>query len=70
MASERIAILFGIDGTLLITSGARAASHDVDGAHAAGMAGIGVGSNDFTVNQLREEGADYAIALLAEGLPR
>ncbi len=43
--------------------------HDVDGAHAAGMACVGVGSHHFTVNQLRDAGADYAIASLAEGLP-
>ena len=43
--------------------------HDVEGAHAAGMACVGVGSHEFTVDQLREAGADYAIASLAEGLP-
>jgi len=43
--------------------------HDVDGAHAAGMACVGVGSHHFTVDQLREAGADYVIATLAEGLP-
>ena len=43
--------------------------HDVEGAHAAGMACVGVGSHNFTVDQLREAGADYAIASLSEGLP-
>jgi phosphoglycolate phosphatase len=43
--------------------------HDVDGAHAAGMACVGVGSHHYTVDQLRAAGADYAIASLAEGLP-
>jgi phosphoglycolate phosphatase len=43
--------------------------HDVEGAHAAGMACVGVGSHEFTVDQLREAGADYAIASLVEGLP-
>jgi len=43
--------------------------HDVEGAHAAGMACVGVGSHNFTVDQLREAGADYAIASLTEGLP-
>jgi phosphoglycolate phosphatase len=43
--------------------------HDVDGAHAAGMACVGVGSHHFTVDELREAGADYAIASLVEGLP-
>ena len=43
--------------------------HDVEGAHAAGMACVGVGSHNFTVDQLRDAGADYAIASLTEGLP-
>jgi phosphoglycolate phosphatase len=43
--------------------------HDVDGAHAAGMACVGVGSHNFTVAQLREAGADYVISSLTEGLP-
>jgi phosphoglycolate phosphatase-like HAD superfamily hydrolase len=43
--------------------------HDVEGAHAAGIACIGVGSDKFTVDQLRKAGADYAIASLVEGLP-
>lgn len=43
--------------------------HDVEGAHAAGIACVGVGSHHFTVNQLRDAGADYAIASLTEGLP-
>jgi phosphoglycolate phosphatase len=43
--------------------------HDVQGAHAAGIACVGVGSHHFTVEQLRESGADYAIASLVDGLP-
>jgi phosphoglycolate phosphatase len=43
--------------------------HDVDGAHAAGMECVGVGSHKYTVDQLREAGADYAIVSLTEGLP-
>jgi phosphoglycolate phosphatase len=43
--------------------------HDVEGAHAAGMACVGVGSDKFTVDQLRKAGADYAIASVVEGLP-
>jgi len=43
--------------------------HDVQGAHAAGMKCVGVGSHHFTVEQLREAGADYAIASLEEPLP-
>lgn len=43
--------------------------HDVAGAHAAGMACVGVGSHHFDVDELRDAGADYAIATLEEGLP-
>jgi phosphoglycolate phosphatase len=43
--------------------------HDVDGAHAAGMACVGVGSHNFDVDQLRAAGADYVIASLTEALP-
>ena len=43
--------------------------HDVEGAHAAGMACVGVGSHNFNVDQLREAGADYAIASLRKALP-
>ena len=42
---------------------------DVEGAHAAGIACIGVASHSFSIDQLRAAGADYAIASLAEGLP-
>jgi len=43
--------------------------HDVQGAHAAGMKCVGVGSHHFNVEQLRAAGADYAIATLEEPLP-
>ena len=43
--------------------------HDVEGAHAAGLACVGVGSHHFNVQQLRDAGADYAIASLQEPLP-
>jgi phosphoglycolate phosphatase len=43
--------------------------HDVEGAHAAGIACIGVGSHHFTAEQLRDAGADYAVASLEEPLP-
>jgi phosphoglycolate phosphatase len=42
---------------------------DVEGAHAAGIDCVGVGSHNYNVEQLRDAGADYAIASLAEGLP-
>jgi phosphoglycolate phosphatase len=42
---------------------------DVEGAHAAGIRCVGVGSNKFNADQLRAAGADYAISALTEGLP-
>jgi phosphoglycolate phosphatase len=42
---------------------------DVTGAHTAGIECVGVGSHDYTADQLRDAGADYAISSLAEGLP-
>lgn len=42
---------------------------DVEGAHAAGVACIGVGSHHFSVEELREAGADYAVGSLQEKLP-
>lgn len=43
--------------------------HDVEAAHKAGIACVGVGSHHYTAAQLREAGADYAISSLVEGLP-
>jgi len=43
--------------------------HDVESAHSAGIACIGVGSHKFSVDQLREAGADYPIASLTDGFP-
>jgi phosphoglycolate phosphatase-like HAD superfamily hydrolase len=43
--------------------------HDVEEAHAAGMKCVGVGSHQFNIDQLRDSGADYAIASLEEALP-
>jgi phosphoglycolate phosphatase len=42
---------------------------DAKGAHAAGIACVGVASHDFDMDQLRRGGADYVIASLKEGLP-
>jgi phosphoglycolate phosphatase-like HAD superfamily hydrolase len=42
---------------------------DVEGAHAAGIPCLGVGSHNFDVEQLRAAGADYAVASLSEELP-
>lgn len=43
--------------------------HDVDGAHAADIACVGVASHNYSAEQLTESGADYVIASLAQGLP-
>jgi phosphoglycolate phosphatase len=42
---------------------------DVEGAHAAGIACVGVASGHFSVEELEESGADYAVASLEQGLP-
>ncbi|HEY1636735.1 MAG TPA: HAD family hydrolase [Acidimicrobiales bacterium] len=42
---------------------------DAKGAHAAGIACVGVASHNYSVEQLRDGGADYVIASLKEGLP-
>jgi phosphoglycolate phosphatase len=42
---------------------------DVAAAHAAGAVAIGVASGHFTVDQLREAGADHVLASLEEELP-
>jgi phosphoglycolate phosphatase len=42
---------------------------DVSGAHAAGIECVGVGSHKYTVDQLRDAGADWAITSLEEELP-
>jgi phosphoglycolate phosphatase-like HAD superfamily hydrolase len=43
--------------------------HDAQGAHAAGTQCVGVGSHHFNVQQLRDAGADHAMASLEETLP-
>jgi phosphoglycolate phosphatase-like HAD superfamily hydrolase len=42
---------------------------DVEGAHAAGIECVGVASGHYTVEQLREADADYALSSLEEPLP-
>jgi phosphoglycolate phosphatase len=43
--------------------------NDIEGAHAAGIQCVAVASHRFSVEQLREAGADYAIGSLEEALP-
>jgi len=42
---------------------------DVEGAHAAGIQCVAVASGHYTIEQLREANADYALASLEEPLP-
>jgi phosphoglycolate phosphatase-like HAD superfamily hydrolase len=42
--------------------------HDVEAAHAAGLACVGVASHNFDADQLRAAGADYVVESLAEQL--
>ncbi|MGI0156821.1 MAG: HAD family hydrolase, partial [Thermoplasmata archaeon] len=42
---------------------------DAEGAHAAGIACVGVASHYYDVDQLRDGGADYVIGSLKDGLP-
>jgi len=43
--------------------------HDVEAAHAAGLACVGVASHHFDADQLRAAGADHVVESLADGLP-
>ena len=42
---------------------------DVESAHSAGIACVGVASHKFTLDQLREAGADFPIASLSDDFP-
>jgi phosphoglycolate phosphatase-like HAD superfamily hydrolase len=71
VVSARIAILFDIDGTLLITDGAVVGDtpNDIEGAHAAGRSALPWPATTSAVAQLREAGADDATGSLEEALP-
>jgi phosphoglycolate phosphatase len=43
--------------------------HDVDAAHGAGVAAVGVATGHFTADDLRAAGADYVLKSLEEQLP-
>jgi phosphoglycolate phosphatase len=43
---------------------------DVAAAHGAGIGSVAVATGDFSVEQLREAGADHVLETLEEGLPR
>jgi phosphoglycolate phosphatase len=69
IALKRATLVYGESVTAAQAIAVGDTPNDVEGAHAAGIACVGVGSHNFTVDQLREAGADYAIASLVEGLP-
>ena len=68
-ALERAALVYGeaIDSAQCLTVGDT--PHDVTAAHGAGLECVGVASGHFTIQQLREAGADYAVSSLEESLP-
>ncbi|HEV7641442.1 MAG TPA: HAD family hydrolase [Gaiellaceae bacterium] len=68
-ALKRAALVYGERVTAAEALVVGDTPHDVEGAHAAGIACVGVGAYHFTADQLRDAGADYAIGSLAEGLP-
>ncbi|MFN2627571.1 MAG: HAD family hydrolase [Gaiellaceae bacterium] len=68
-ALERATLIYGEPVTAAQAIVVGDTPHDVEGAHAAGIQCIGVGSHKFSVSELRDAGADYAIASLTEGLP-
>lgn len=77
MAPRYLAILFDIDGTLIVTGGDGVASwrmdldtrYDPEGTHSAGVAGVGVAAAGFDAALLRAGGADYVIGSLTAALP-
>jgi len=69
IALERATLVYGEPLTAAQAIAVGDTPHDVEGAHAAGIVCVGVGSNNFTVEQLRAAGADYVVASLIEGLP-
>jgi phosphoglycolate phosphatase len=69
IALKRASLVYGEEVTAAQALVVGDTPHDVEGAHAAGIACVGVGAYHFTADQLREAGADFAISSLAEGLP-
>jgi phosphoglycolate phosphatase-like HAD superfamily hydrolase len=69
IALKRAALVYGddVEPTQAIVFGDT--PRDVEGAHAAGIECVGVASGHYTVEQLREAKADYAVASLEEPLP-
>ena len=69
VALQRATVVFGEEIELEQAFAVGDTPLDVTGAHAAGIKCVGVGSHHYDADQLKEAGADYAIASLEEGLP-
>jgi phosphoglycolate phosphatase len=69
IALRRAALVYGDDISAQQAIVVGDTPRDVEGAHAAGVECVGVASGHYTVDQLRDADADYAIASLAEPLP-
>ena len=69
IALRRASLVYGEEVTAARSISVGDTPLDVDGAHAAGIRCVGVGSHHFTADQLREAGADWAIPSLEGGFP-
>ena len=69
IALKRAALVYGDDVGQAAAVVVGDTPRDVEGAHAAGIECVGVASGHYTVEQLRQAHADYAIASLEEPLP-
>src|SRR5262249_53264688 len=69
IALKRAAVVYGDDIPAAQAVVIGDTPRDVQGAHAAGVECIGVATGHYTVDELREAGADHAIASLLEPLP-
>jgi phosphoglycolate phosphatase len=69
IAFERASLTYGEEVALGQAIVVGDTPHDVESAHAAGLECLGVGSHKFKVDELRDAGADYAVASLADELP-
>jgi phosphoglycolate phosphatase-like HAD superfamily hydrolase len=69
IALRRAALVYGEEVTPEQALVVGDTPHDVEAAHAAGIACVGVGSHNFDVDALRAAGADYVLASLEDGLP-
>jgi phosphoglycolate phosphatase len=66
VALRRASLVFGEPVSAAQAIAVGDTPRDVEGAHAAGIACVGVGSHHFTADQLRDAGADYVISALTE----